>query len=365
MKHSHQATNFRIRTRGIARLLLAGLLALSPLAAQGSDWRGVYGVWGIDPAHLEQEFSTLQSSGINLVVLNIGLDESNLDPNYPGWTQFYDAAERHDLQLIAILWDPSKDQTVWNWTGSEFKVDPAMYPTDPGAHFFAFLKADPSRMAHTFAVYTFHEPFNPENGNAQRTVAQQRKLWQQVHALFPHGEVQLYGESITHVNGCENGCTDYAGLGVYSFSSCGEKALYSIVDVVPAPQGVDFSTTLCQTSAAEVIQRAKAMLDAMYTRSHNAPPAPDGTFTKFLPLIQTFVAPLPEVSRMPSAAEMRQWAEQIVLVRKDRELGLVWYSWSQVSGTYTSWLSKNRFDSTGADRWGAVRRVGRSLRKNR
>jgi hypothetical protein len=297
--------------------------------------------------------------------MNIGLEESNLDPSYPGWTQVYDAAERHDLQLIAILWDPSKDQTVWNWTGSEFKVDPAKYPTDPGALFFAFLKADPSRMAHTFAVYTFHEPFNPENGNAQRTVAQQRKLWQQVHALFPRGDVQLYGESITQVNGCENGCADYAGIGVYSFSSCGGKALYSIVNMVPAPQGVDFSWTLCQPSAAEVIQRAKAMLDAMYTRSHNAPPAPDGTFTKFLPLIQTFVAPLPEVSRMPSAAEMRQWADQIVLVREDRELGLVWYSWSQVSSTYLSWLSKDRFDTTGADRWGAVRKIARSLRKNR
>src|SRR5215469_10943122 len=116
MKHSHQATNLRIRTSGIARLLLAGLLGLSPLSAQGSDWRGVYGVWGIDPAHLEQEFSTLQSLGINLVVMNIGLEESNLDPSYPGWTQFYDAAARHNLQLIAILWDPSKDQTVWNWT---------------------------------------------------------------------------------------------------------------------------------------------------------------------------------------------------------------------------------------------------------
>src|SRR5262249_57639105 len=112
-------------------------------------------------------------------------------------------------------------------------------------------------------------------------------------------------------------------------------------------------------------ERAKAMLDAMYTRSHDAPPAPDGTFTKFLPLIQTFVAPLPEVSRMPSAAEMRQWADQIVLARKDRELGLVWYSCSQASTPYLSWLSKDRFDTTGADRWGAVRRIGGGLRKHR
>ena len=362
MKHCRHPTN-RLSRSGIARLLLAGLLGLSPLSAKGSDWQGLYSVHAIEAAKYESEFTTLASLGMNTVVMNIGLDESNLDPNYPGWVQFYNSAIRHNLNLIAILWDPSKDQSVWNWTGTQFQIDAKQYPTDPGAHFLAWLHQDPARIAHTVAVYTFHEPFNPQNGNAQRSVLQNQTLWKQVHALYP--DVKLYGESISHVHGCENGCADYVGIGVFSFASCNGKPLYSAVDVVPARQGVDFSTGLCQTSAAEVIQRARAMLDAMYTWSHGAPPAPDGTFTKFLPLIQTFVAPLPEVSRMPSAAEMRQWAEQIVLAGKDRELGMGWYPWGQVASSYTSWLSKDRFDTTGADRWGAVRKIARSFRKNR
>jgi len=368
MKHWHHATNLRLDSSGIARLLLAGLLGLSPLSAQGSDWQGAYGVSGINPARLEQEFTQLSSLGINLVVQNVMLDEDNSDPQYPGWKQYYAAAIRHNIRLIAVLWDPSKDQSVWNWNAAsgEFELDASRYPNSPGARFLQFLRSNPAYLSLTFAVYSFHEPFNPDNGRAQRTVAQQRKLWRQIHQdQFPNGELKLYGESITHVNGCENGCADYAGIGVFSFVSCNGKPLYAAVDVVPAPRGVDVATRLCVTSAAEVIQRAKAMLDAMYTRSHAAPPAPDGTFTKFLPLIQTFVASLAEVSRMPSAAEMRQWTNQVVLARKDREVGMGWYPWGRVASTYTSWLSKDRFDTTGADRWSAVRRLARSVRKSR
>ena len=318
-----------------------------------SDWAGVYGAWSLDEGNEDAEMAQLESLGINLVIANVGLDETNLDPNFPGWTQYYDSAIAHHINLIPILWDPSKNQTVWNWTGSEFKVDPAKYPTDPGAHFFAWLHQDPERLSHTFAVYSFHEPFNSQNGQAQRTVFQNQTLWTQVHALFP--DVKLYGESITHVDGCENGCTDYAGLGVYSFSLCAGKPAYSAVDVVPAPQGVDFSTELCVTSEAEVIQRAKAMLDAMYTRSHDATPAPDGTFSKFLPLIQTFVAPLPEVSRMPTAQEMTDWANEIVLPRQDRELGMAWYCWSKAASEYTTSLEYH------PELFSTVKTIGQSM----
>jgi hypothetical protein len=325
-------------------------------AQAGSDWRGVYGAWGIFAGRLASEMATLNSLGINTVVQNIGLDQSNPDPDFPGWQQFYDAAVQNGINLIPILWDGSKNQTVWNWTGSEFKLDINKYPTDPGAQFLAFLQANPDFKAHTFAVYSFHEPFNPENGNAQRSVLQNQTLWSQFHAMFGDS-LPLYGESITHVDGCENGCADYAGLGVYSFASCSGTPLYTAVDVVPAADGVDFSTELCVTSAAEVIQRATAMLDAMYNRSHDAPPASDGTFTKFLPLIQTFVAPVPEVSRMPSAAEMQQWVEQIVMPRKDKVIGVTWYCWDRASSTYTTSLEYSQFDPTGADRWQAVKNL--------
>ena len=112
-----------------------------------SDWAGVYGAWSLDEGNEDAEMAQLESLGINLVIANVGLDETNLDPNFPGWTQYYDSAIAHHINLIPILWDGSKNQTVWNWTGSEFKIDPAKYPTDPGAHFFAWLHQDPSGSA--------------------------------------------------------------------------------------------------------------------------------------------------------------------------------------------------------------------------
>src|SRR5262249_34575079 len=57
--------------------------------AQTGDWRGVYGAWGIFAGRLASEMATLRSLGINTVIQNIGLNESNLDPHFPGWTQFY------------------------------------------------------------------------------------------------------------------------------------------------------------------------------------------------------------------------------------------------------------------------------------
>src|SRR5262245_9252576 len=179
MKHWHHPTNSRLSSRGIPRLFLAGLLGLSPLSAQGGDWQGVYAVSAIDPARLEQEFTQLSSLGVNMVIQNVSLDEDNSDPRSPGWKQYYAAAIRHDIRLIAVLWDPSKDQSVWNWNAAngEFELDASRYPNSPGARFLRFLRKDPANLSHTFAIYSFHEPFNPDNGRAQRTVAQQRKLW--------------------------------------------------------------------------------------------------------------------------------------------------------------------------------------------
>src|SRR4029450_3538051 len=85
MKHWHHPTNLPLSSSGIARLLLAGLLGLSPLSAQGSDWAGADAGRGIDRARLEQEFTQLSSLGINLVVQNVMLNEDNSDSRYPGW----------------------------------------------------------------------------------------------------------------------------------------------------------------------------------------------------------------------------------------------------------------------------------------
>src|SRR4029453_4476400 len=254
---------------------------------------GVYGVEGVDRAQLEQEFTKLSSLGVNLVVQNVMLQEDNSDPNYPGWKQYYAAAVRHDIRLIPVLWDPRKSQTVWDWNAAkrEFELDVRRYPNSPAARFLQFLRKDPAYLRHTFAVFSFHEPFNPENGQAQRTVEQQRKLWRQIHQEeFPNGGLQLYGESITHVNGCENGCVDYAANSLFSFSYCSGAPRYSALTLVTnAATGIGIGYDRCIASKEGAIQRGKEQLDFFRKRSRSAPPAPDGTYTRFLILVQSYV----------------------------------------------------------------------------
>jgi len=60
---------------------------------------------------------------------------------------------------------------------------------------------------------------------------------------------------------------------------------------------------------------------------------------------------------MPSAAEMQQWVEQIVLPRRDKVIGVTWYCWDRASSTYTTSLEYSQFDPTGADRWQTVKNL--------
>ncbi len=350
------------------RWLLSLLLLLSAVSASASDWEGVYGVESVERARIEQDFSALSSRGVNLVVQNVLLQENTGDPLHPGWRGHYEAAVRHGIRLIPILWDGSKGQTVfaWNAARGEFELDIDRYPNSPAARFLQFLRDNPTFLSHTFALFSFHEPFNDENGAAQRTVAQNRKLWQQIHQEeFPNGDLKVYGESITHVNGCENGCVDYAANSLFSFSYCSGAPRYSALTLVPsAATGINIWYDRCITNKDVAVQRGIEQIDFFRKHSHDAPPAPDGTYTKFLILIQSYVEnPAATVySRMPSASEMREWVERIILARKDSVVGVAWYSWDRIASHYQKWLAQDRFDDTGADRWEAVRQAGEMVR---
>src|SRR5262245_20582594 len=334
----------------------------------GGDWEGVYGVQSIERSQLEAEMTELQARGINLIVQNVMLRRDNPDPRYPGWKQYYEAAVRHGIRLIPVLWDPSKNQTVWDWdaTANNFELDVNRYPNSPCAQFVKFLKDNPKYLQYTHSMYSFHEPFNPENGTAQRTVAQQRTLRRQIHDLFPNGSLKLYGESITHRIGCENGCVDYAANSLFSFSDCSGVPRYSaLVLHANAATGIDIWYDRCIADRATVIQRGRDQIDYFYNHSHVAPPAPDGSYTKFLVLIQTYVEnPADTVySRMPETDEMYQWVQQIVLSRKDRVGGVMWYAWERIATQYQMWLKQNRYDTLGRDRWRTMSDVAALLRQ--
>jgi hypothetical protein len=63
--------------------------------------------------------------------------------------------------------------------------------------------------------------------------------------------------------------------------------------------------------------------------------------------------------RMPSAAEMKDLSTKIL--EKKKLDGSFWYPWNRVSTSYTNWLSKDRYDSLGADRWKVVTQLSSYL----
>jgi len=63
--------------------------------------------------------------------------------------------------------------------------------------------------------------------------------------------------------------------------------------------------------------------------------------------------------RMPSAAEMSDYAPKIIATKKIA--GLFWYPWDRAASSYSQWLSKDRYDSSGQDRWAVVHQVSECL----
>jgi len=221
---------------------------------QAGAWLGLYGVWDANSA----DFPTLHGLGVNFAIETLSLDGGTTGV----WAREYDAAIANDIRLIPILWDPSKNQVTWTCTADTCNLDS---PTDSGAQFVQFLLAHPAYAQQTVALYAFHEPFNPDNGAAGRTVAQVQRLWRDLHARG----FKVYGESDTHVAGCANGCNDYAGWGIYDFEACG----YGSETVTFDASGVSFSLHTCipkDTAKADSIQWIQTM-EAWYASQPAGP----------------------------------------------------------------------------------------------
>src|SRR5262245_42202421 len=298
---------------------------------------GLYGVWGANSA----DFPTLQPLGVNFVV------ETFINGGTPTtWTHEYDAAVASNIRLIPILWDTSTNQTVWNCTADTCNLDST---TDVGAQFVQFLQAHPAYAAQTVALYAFHEPFNPGNGTANRTVAQVRRLWLDLHARG----LKVYGESNTHIAGCANGCNDYAGWGIYDFEACG----YGSETITFNAMGVSFSLHTCipeATAQADSID----WIDTMNAWYASQPAAPDGTRTQIIPLVQTFQGTGPDHSRMPTGADMVAWGETVVGTLKPTIVGMAWYSYHKACSCYLCAL----YECPDAARTEAIAQVAAILR---
>ncbi len=324
--------------------------SLAPQAL-ATDWENVHTANYVDI----EDLPTVKQLGVNVVLME--LEKAGND-----WRDKYQAVVENNLKVIPILW--GKNQSIWKWnrSASEWELDPSKYK-HAGAKFINFLKQNDLFREHTFAIYSFHEPwYIPDTGKRKGCVEpeRQRKFWEQIKQLFD-AQVKVYGEEVTWTPQCKNGCVDYDYVTLYSFAkdSSGKSIYRPGGRHLVGKTGIDGSQAPPQPGREQAIKQEREQIARMHQAIQDAPAAPDGTRTKLIALMGTFAHDEERDlwNRMPSASEMRQWARDIVLPEKPRLAGMGWYCFRNPTDYYKSVLYNSRQDQKNEDRWNAIAEI--------
>jgi hypothetical protein len=328
--------------------------ARDAVVVQPSNWEGAYGA----QYPYTDDYEELAGRGLNLVVNNVTRNQSE-------WERYYSAAVANNLEIIPVLWGVGQTAWSWNTAADEWELDINKYPDSTGAQFLEFLRDNHTYLHHTFALYSFHEPFNPDSP-AQVSATRMQKFWRQIHEEeFPQGELKIYGESISWRHDCANGCVDYDAITLYNFAYCGLDGdyHYRVSTIYPDADGFIPGYGECTTDRYAAIEAGKQHIDDYYDFVQSSPAAPDGSRTRHFALIQTFAKDHPSstlVNRLPTTWEMIEWGTKIVNTRKHRLAGMQWYVF-RFGDLYDFTLGDNRYDAHGCDRWQAVSDVASIL----
>ncbi|MDB4614746.1 hypothetical protein OAH18_03545 [bacterium] len=316
------------------------------------DWENLYMANYVQA----EDLPVLRKLGVNAVLMEI-------ESNPQAWKNAYQAVAKHEMRLVPVLW--GKHQSIWKWNTKqqEWELDSAKYPKSKGAKFIEFLKSDERARQHTLAVYSFHEPWymgEREKGKKKRkgTVEpeRQRKFWQQIRQIFD-GKMKVYGEEVTWVPECKNGCVDYDYVTLYSFAKRDGVAGYRPGGRFQVGDfGIDGSQAPFQNDKSKAKAMEHKQIDLMHRMIQTAPAAPDGTRTKLIALMGTFAHDEePDLwNRMPTSDEMREWGREIIRPNRHRLAGMGWYAFRNPTDYYKQVLFTDRMDPAGKDRWQAI-----------
>jgi hypothetical protein len=272
-----------------------------------------YGVEDIDPSQYSFLKNTLKG---NIAIAELSSDTIT-------WKNALSEAEKNNLQLIIWSEGHGHQYTPWAWNivngtwdiseGLNILKYAERYVTSGGKSLLALLMS--------------HEPFY--NDGRPFSAAQMKSLYSTLKSVAPHVTLFVYMNDMAYYDKrpnttIEDGIMDIAGIYKHWF-------------------GTQEGT---MTDALNEIDDDFALIKQK------------GLHLQLIFALQTFATD-GIAYRMPSAAEMQSWG-QTVLERKELD-GVIWYPWDRSSTEYTSWLSKDRYDSVGADRWGVVTRLSSYL----
>jgi hypothetical protein len=266
-----------------------------------------YGVDDIDP----DEFAFMKDSlGGNFGIVELPTDTQK-------WKNALAEAKKYDLKIIIWPLGNGHQWTPWKWNGSSWDISDGLNVLKYAEEYT--IAGGQSLLA----VVMSHEPFY-NNGNPF-TTAEMKLLYSALKNEAPHVQLFVYMNDMAYYDKrpdtkIEEGLMDIAGIWLHCFGEAEGTSEESL-------QVIDEDYALIRGKGLEM-----QLFFAIQTFGI--------TGTKY---------------RMPTAAEMRDFATK--MFEKNKLDGIFWYPWNQVASDYTSWLSKDRYDNLGEDRWDVVRQM--------
>ncbi|TSA23030.1 T9SS C-terminal target domain-containing protein [bacterium] len=272
-----------------------------------------YGVHDIEPS----QYSFLKNS----LKGNFALIE--LPSDTLSWKNALSEAEKNGIKLIIWSEGHGHQWTPWAWNPSTGTWD-----ISEGLNVLKFAEQYTSSGGKSLlALLMSHEPFY--NDGHPFTAAQMKALYSTLKSFAPHVKLFVYMNDMAYYDKrlftkIEDGIMDIAGIYRHWFGT-------QEGTMADALKEIDDDYSLIKQKGLNI-----QLFFALQTF------ATDGF-----------------AYRMPSASEMQNWG-QLVLERNKLD-GVFWYPWDRSSTDYTCWLSKDRYDSSGVDRWSVVARLSSYL----
>ncbi|MFC2116569.1 T9SS type A sorting domain-containing protein [Bacteroidota bacterium] len=270
-----------------------------------------YGVDDIEPG----EFSFLRDSlGGNFAIVELSTDVN-------AWKTTLEEAEKDEIDIVIWPLGNGHQWTPWAWDGSSWDISQGL---DAMNYAETYVNSGGDNLV---AVVMSHEPFY--NHGDPFTASEMKLLYSALKNVAPHVKLFVYMNDMAYYNKrpntiIEDGIMDIAGIWKHVFG--GAEGTYE--------------------DAFKEIDDDYALIQAK------------GLNLQLFFALQTFAIAGTDY-KMPSAAEMLDFTTQVL--EKKKLDGLFYYPWDRVATSYTSYLSKDRYDSIGADRWSVVSQLSAYL----
>jgi hypothetical protein len=286
------------------------LLALCATSRGQSQVKLEY--YGVDDIRTSQFGFLRDSLGGNFALVRLNADSLV-------WKEAVANADQNGISLIIWPVGYGEHWTAWHCNIFSWDISEGL-----GAMLWAERYVVSGGKA-LLAVLMSAEPFRNGTKWMPQTTYMLKQLYADLKSVAPH--VRLY--------------MDMNNIAYYDSTDPFRRMEDSLVDIVGTHNHC-FGT---QHTLEETLTEIEADYDAIQRRGLTIPIYFE---------LQSFATDGVEY-RMPSATEMIDYAGRILATKKIA--GAFWYPWDRAASSYTAWLSKDRYDSTGADRWAVVRRM--------